>query len=165
MPTALKPGTTDYAMRGDRELVYTRILDAPRALVYSAFTEAEHLVRWMGLTPGSMKTPEHDFTVGGRYRWEFYGDDGELQVTISGEYKEIRANEYVLNTEQMEFGGQTTPEYPTDLTFSDAGDQTKVVGTVLFPDADAAKGALGSGMKDGMDVGFDRLDALLAELS
>ena len=165
MPAALTPGTTDYLMRSDRELVYTRVFDAPRPLVYSAFTEAEHLVNWMGLKPGSMKTPEHDFKVGGKYRWEFYGDDNEIQVTITGEFKEIRPNEYVLNTEQMEFGGQTTPEYPTDLTFSDEGDQTKVVGTVLFPAADAANGALGSGMKDGMDISFAHLDALLSKLS
>lgn len=164
MPTALKPGTTDYTMRGDRELIYTRVLDAPRPLVYSTFTEAEHLVNWMGLTPGSMKVPLHDFTVGGKYRWDFHGPDGEIQVTITGEFTEIIPNEYIQNTEMMEFGGQQTPEYPTSLTFSDEGDQTKVVGTVTFPDADAAKAAVASGMKDGMDAGFDHLDALLAKL-
>lgn len=165
MPTALTPGTTDYTMRGDRELVYTRILDAPRELVFSTFTEPEHLVKWMGPTPDGMKVPLHDFTVGGKYRWEFYGPEGDLQVTISGEFTEIIPNKYVLNTEMMQFGGQTTPEYPTSLTFSDENGQTKVVGSVVFPDADAAKAAVASGMKDGMDAGFDHLDALLAELT
>lgn len=162
MTVALAPGTTDYEMTSERELTYTRAFAAPRALVFSAFTEAEHLRNWMGPQEGGMKTPEHDFSVGGKYRWEFYGDAGELQVTISGMFTEITPGEYVVHTEKMEFGDVVTPEYPTSLAFSEEAGLTIVVGKILFPDADAAKAAGESGMKGGMDIGFNRLDGVLA---
>ena len=160
MPTALKPGTTDYKMRGDRELVYTRVFDAPRDVVFAMFTEAEHLPNWMGMEEDSMKIPELDLRVGGKYRCEWYRE-GDLQVLIRGEYTKIIPGEYVENSEIMEFGDVTTEPAQCSLTFTEDNGQTTVVGTILFPDAASAKGAVESGMKTGMDIGFGRLDALL----
>ena len=164
MATALKPGTTDYTMRGDRELVYTRVLDAPRDLAFAMFTEAEHLPNWMGMEGDVMKIPVLDLREGGKYRCEWYRDD-ELLVVILGEYTKIVPGEYVENTETMEFGETVTEPALCSLTFTEKDGQTTVVGTMIFPDADSAKAAVASGMKDGMDIGFDRLDALLAKLA
>lgn len=161
MPTALKPGTTEYTMRGDRELVYTRVLDAARDVAFSMFTEAEHLPNWMGMEGDVMKIPTLDLREGGKYRCEWYRD-GKLIVVISGEYTKIVHGEFIENSEIMEFGDTTTDPAVCTLTFTEENGQTTVVGTMLFGDADAAKAAVASGMKDGMDIGFDRLDGLLA---
>lgn len=164
MATALKPGTTDYKMRGERELVYTRVFAAPRDLVFAMFTEAKHLPNWLGMPEDTMEVVEQDLRVGGKYRWEFYrGED--LQVAIYGDFTEIVAGEFVAHNEVMEFGGTTTPATRCTLAFTEDDGLTTMVGTIEFPDSETAKMALDSGMKQGMDIGFDRLDTRLAALA
>lgn len=163
MTPAPAVGTTDYQWPTDTEFVYTRVFDAPAKLVYDAWTKPEHMVNWLGFEGDTMKVPVMDVRPGGDFRWEFYrGDSDELQVVIYGTYSEVREAEFIANTEIMEFGGMTTPSTDCTLTFSSQDGKTKVIGTVVYPDAESAKGARESGMTTGMDVGFDRLDALFA---
>ena len=75
-----EPGKTSFTTK--------RIVDAPRALVFDAFTKCEHLKRWMGPRSLTMASCETDLRVGGRYRFVFRGPDGS-EVGFSGEFREV----------------------------------------------------------------------------
>lgn len=164
MSTTPQHGTTSYEMRTDTELVYTRVFNAPREVVFAMFTEADHLTNWLGMPDDTMKVVEQDLREGGAFRWEFYRGD-ELQVTVRGDFVQLDQEEFIEHTEIMEFGGITTPAARCTQTFTEQNGQTTVVATIEFPDAESAKMALESGMKDGIDIGFGRLDAKLADRS
>jgi uncharacterized protein YndB with AHSA1/START domain len=165
MPVPTAPGTTDYEMTSDVDMQYTRVFAAPRQLVFDAWSNDKHVVNWMGMREQTMKVPQHDFRVGGQYRWEWYTAEGEHQVTVRGEFLEIVPNELIRNTEIMEFGEMVTPETNCGLHFTESRGLTTVVATVHFPNAETASAAMQSGMQTGIDIGFDRLDDLLAAQS
>jgi uncharacterized protein YndB with AHSA1/START domain len=84
-----EPGKTSFTTR--------RIVDAPRSLVFEAFTKCEHLERWMGPRNLTMVSCESDLRVGGRYRFVFRGPDGK-DVGFSGEFREIVAPSRIVRT-------------------------------------------------------------------
>src|SRR2546428_8059955 len=83
-------GTLKVTTPSSREIVLTRVFDAPRRLVFDAFTKPELLKRWFGPRGWSMAVCEVDLKVGGAFRFVLHGPDGK-EMGMRGVYKEIAA--------------------------------------------------------------------------
>jgi uncharacterized protein YndB with AHSA1/START domain len=158
MPTTAKLGTTTFTTPSDRELAMTRIFDAPRELVFEAFTSPEHVPHWM-LGPGgwTMTVCEIDLRPGGAWRFAWRHDDGS-EMELSGEYREIAPPARVVHTES--WGGDWRETINT-LTLSEEGGQTKMTHTILYPSMQARDAAMQTGMKEGVSLSFERLAGYL----
>ena len=162
MVTVARTGVTTYATPGEREIVITRVVDAPRRLVFQAFTNPAHVPKWLTGPEGmTMPVCEIDLRPGGRWRYVYRLPDGG-EMTLQGTFREVSPPERVVHTESW---GPEWPETVNTLVLTETGGQTTINITVLYPSAEARDAALQSGMKDGMDQGFARLDALLETLA
>src|ERR1700733_4780004 len=88
-------------MPSDREIVMTRVFDAPRRLVFEAWTKPEHLLQWFGPRSCQLVSCELDFRVGGSWRYILRGPDGKDMV-MRGVYQEIQAPERLVSTESFD---------------------------------------------------------------
>ena len=151
------------ATQGDRELVFTRAFNASRELVFDCMTKPELVKRWLLGPPGwTMPVCEIDLRVGGAFRYVWRNEDGR-DMGMGGVYREIVAPERIVNTELFDedwTGGETL----TTSTLSEAGGRTTLVTTVVYANEAARKGALVSGMTEGMEMGYARLDELLVKV-
>ncbi|MDX6375807.1 MAG: hypothetical protein QOE98_110 [Gaiellaceae bacterium] len=162
MATTSRTGVTTFTTPSDREIVATRVFDAPRELVFDAYTSPEHLPHWMtGPTGWTMPVCEVDLRPGGVWRFVWRKDDGS-EMEMTGVYDEVVRPERVVNTES--WGGDWADTLNT-LVLTETDGQTTMVSTSLYPSLEARDLALGSGMKEGMNISFDRLDAHLAAVS
>lgn len=142
------------------EALIVRSFAAPRRLVFDAYTKPELVTRWMLGPPGwTMPVCEIDLRPGGRFRWEWKGAEGQT-MGVSGVYKEVVAPERTVHTELFDedwTGGETL----VTTLFSESGRRTTVSMTVRYSST-AARDAAVSMMADGMEMGYQRLDAILA---
>jgi uncharacterized protein YndB with AHSA1/START domain len=147
----------------NREIVMTRLFNAPREIVYDCYTKPELLKRWMHGPDGwSLVVCENDLRVGGTFRWVWRGPNGE-DMGMGGVYREIVRPRRIVRTELFD-EDWTGGEVLGTLALSEQGGSTIVTTTMLFVSIEARDGALRSGLADGMGAGFDRLDILLASL-
>ncbi len=159
--TGPEVGVTQYTTPTDREVVITRVVDAPRKLVFAAWTDPKHVPQWLLGPPGwSSPKCEIDLRVGGTWRYVWRKSDG-VEMAMSGSYREVVPPERLVSTERW---GPEWPETVNTLVLTENSGRTTITMTVTYPSKDARDAALKTGMKDGMDHGFARLDALLATL-
>jgi uncharacterized protein YndB with AHSA1/START domain len=146
--------------QGDREIVMTRVFDAPRRLVFEAMTKPEHMKRWFGPHGWTCETLEIDFRVGGRWRTVLRGPDGQL-MGMSGVYQEISPPETFTSTEAFD-------DYPGEslntLSFVEQDGKTTFTVTVQYPSAEVRDIVLRSGMERGAGETYDRLADHLATM-
>ncbi|MGR4865311.1 SRPBCC family protein [Caulobacter sp. LARHSG274] len=151
------------AAQGDREVVLTRAFNAPRALVFDCITKPELVKRWMLGPPGwTMPVCEIDLRVGGRYRYVWRNAEGQ-EMGMGGVYREIAAPERIVSAELFDedwTGGETLAK----SELSEEGGRTILTTTVAYANETARQGALVSGMAEGMEMGYARLDGLLVEV-
>jgi uncharacterized protein YndB with AHSA1/START domain len=122
---------------GDRELTITRTFDAPRDLVFSAWTKPEHLMRWFAPNDFTVPSCEMDFRVGGKYRLCMRGFGRDHWV--HGEYREIVTPERIVWTGLLEHEGN---EMVTTVTFADLGARTRLtVHQTYSIETDSTRGA------------------------
>ena len=160
--TATESGTLIVTTPSDREVVATRVFDAPRELVWKAYTEPEHLQQWMlGPAGWTMPVCEMDLRPGGAYRFVWRKEDG-TEMTITGTVREVEAPERMVSTE--EWGGDW-PEALNTIDFAEDDGRTTLTTTIVYPSKEARDAALGTGMTDGMSASYDNLEALLRRLS
>jgi uncharacterized protein YndB with AHSA1/START domain len=153
--------TLDVATPTDLTIVLTRDFDAPRELVFSAHTDSRHLPHWMlGPEGWTMPICEIDLRPGGAWRCIWRGEDG-TEMAITGVYLEVDPPARVVHTET--WGGDWA-ETQNTLEFVEVDGRTTLTSTMLFPTREARDAALGTGMNDGVAVGFARLDAYLSSL-
>lgn len=156
-----EPRTLTLTTPSDREIVITRIVDAPRHLVFEAWTSPKHLPHWMLGPPGwTMPVCEVDLRPGGKWHFVWRKSDG-TEMEMVGVYKEVIPPERVVSTESW---GPDWPETINTLTLTEEGGQTRVTNRVLYPSEEARDAALKTGMKEGMDQSFNTLDEYLASL-
>lgn len=145
----------------DREISMTRIFNAPRRLVFEAYTRPYLLSRWLlGPEGWTMPVCEIDLAVGGRYRYVWRHKDGR-EMAMGGVYREIVVPERLVTTELFDedwTGGETL----STLMLLEQGGMTTMTTTVLYASQQARDGALRSGMTDGLETGYSRLDEVLA---
>ena len=166
MATTNSAGATKNKMEittpTDLEIVMTRVFDAPRRLVWEAFTNPEHVPHWMTGPEGwTMPVCEIDLRPGGAWHFVWRKDDG-VEMAMTGEYREVVPPERVVHTEVW---GGDWPETLNTLILSEEDGKTTATTTVRYPSKEARDAALGTGMKDGASVSFDRLAEYLRTMA
>jgi uncharacterized protein YndB with AHSA1/START domain len=157
------PGNLTVEAKGEREVLITRAFNAPRVLVFNAHSKPELVRQWLlGPSGWTMPVCEIDFRVGGRYRYVWRHDDGR-EMSLSGVHREILKPERIVATELFD-EDWTGGEAITTTTFGEKSGKTLLTVMVLYSSREARDGALRSGMTDGMEFGYQRLDRLLTGL-
>lgn len=148
---------------GDREIVVTRVFDAPRKLVWEAMTRPELIKRWLFGPPGwTMVVCEDDARVGGTYHWAWRGPDG-AELAMRGVYREVVPPERIVRTETFEVGcAPQAGEQLGTMILTEEGGKTRLKISILYPSKEARDALLASGMEHGMAAGYNRLEELLA---
>ena len=146
---------------GDREVVVTRNFDAPRQLVWDAYTKTELLKRWLTGPPGwSFAVCEVDLRVGGKYRWVWRGPDG-TEMGMGGVHKEVVPPERLVCTQLFD-QDWTGGEAVGTMVFTEQGGKTTMTNTIRYATPEARAAVLKTPMEMGMAMGYDRLDDVLA---
>jgi uncharacterized protein YndB with AHSA1/START domain len=156
-----KVGSLTVTTPGDREIVLTRVFDAPRQLVFDALTRPELVKRWLTGAPGwSMVVCEIDLKVGGAYRYVWRGPDG-AEMGMGGVYREIVAPERIVSTEAFD-----QPWYPGEAVgtavLTEQDGKTTLTTTVRYESKEARDAVLRTPMAEGVAAGYDRLAELLS---
>ncbi len=151
-------GTLKVTTPSDREIVLTRVFDAPRNLVWDAFTKADLLKRWFGPRGWSLVVCEVDLKVGGGFRFVLRGPDGR-DMGMRGVYREIVPPERSVHMESFD-------DYPGESqvtgVFIEQGGKTTLTATVLYPSKEVCDAVIKSGMEHGAAESYDKLAELLA---
>jgi uncharacterized protein YndB with AHSA1/START domain len=157
--TALKVTTPS-----DREAVITRVVDAPRGMVFDAHTKPELVQRWLLGPPGwTMPTCEIDLRVGGKYRYEWRHSDGQSMGMV-GTFTEIVRPSRIVATQLFDqdwTGGETI--VATDIV--EKNGKSTITTTVRYSSREARDAALQTGMASGMEMGYERLEEMLKEVA
>lgn len=153
----------DIATPSDVEIVITRAFDAPRAVVWDAWTKPEHVSKWLLGPPGwTMPVCEIDLRAGGTWRYMWRKDDGGAEdFGMHGEYLEVEAPERVVFTER--WGAELPPTHNT-VAFTESDGVTTTTMTIVYASKDLRDMALNSGMTGGIATSYERLDEQLAAL-
>lgn len=145
----------------DREIALTRVFDAPRRLVFEAFTTPALLKRWLGVHGDwSLAVCEIDLRVGGRYRYVWRRPDG-TEMGMGGVYREIVKPERIVATEKFDQSWYPGEAVGTILLLEHDG-RTTLTETIRYESRDARDAVLRSPMEQGVAAGFDKLADLLA---
>jgi uncharacterized protein YndB with AHSA1/START domain len=143
----------------ERELVMTRVFDAPRRLVFDALTEPELLQRWYAPRGWSWVVCEVDLRVGGAWRFVTRQPEGK-EIGQRGVYREIVPPERLVNTESWEDWNPGELLITTALV--EQGGKTTLTSTMLFPSQEVRNTLLESGMTTGAEETYDKLAEYLA---
>jgi uncharacterized protein YndB with AHSA1/START domain len=157
-------GTLKVTTPTEREIAMTRVFDAPRDLVFDAYTKPDLVKRWLGVHGGwSWAVCEIDLRVGGRYRYVWRGPNGE-EMGMGGVFREVVRPERIVATEAFDQAW-----YPGEAVSTAAmiqqGSKTTLTLTVRYESREARDAVLKSPMEQGVAAGFDKLEALLASTS
>src|SRR5712691_7971680 len=142
----------------ERQIVMTRVFDAPRRLVFEAMTKPEHLVRWFGPHGWTLAVCQIDFRPGGAWRFVLRGPDGR-DMGMRGVYQEITPPERFVSTESFD-------DYPGEslntLILSEKDGKTTFTITVRYASQEIRDTVIKSGMEHGAAECYDKLAEMLA---
>lgn len=163
----MKPA--EASLPSETEVLVKRSFDAPVNLVWRAYMEPDLMRRWCSGTPGwSMPVCEMDMRVGGAYRWRWRNDENGQEFGFYGEVLDITPNDKIVHTQVFdpgdlgfEMGGE--PSIVT-VTFDEADGITNVSTTIKYASKADRDEAVATGMTDGMEISYQRLDGVLAEI-
>ena len=142
----------------DEQIQITRDFDAPRHLVYKAWTTPELVKRWWNAKRGEVTVAEIDLREGGRWRYAMVTPDG-MEVAFHGVYREIVPDERLVTTEVYEMPGASDDDAPlNEVTFAEAAGRTTLTILVLCGTRELRDMIIGSGMEAGMQEGMDLLE-------
>jgi uncharacterized protein YndB with AHSA1/START domain len=156
--------TAKVTLPTDEEILITREFDAPKHLVYKAWTTPELVSRWWPGRRGEMKSAEIDLRVGGTWRYVMVASSGH-EVGFHGEYREIVPNERILNTEVYEGvpGGDDDPAINL-VTFTEVDGRTTLSLLARVSSKEVRDMIIDSGMETGMQEGWDLLEEIAISL-
>ena len=165
MKTAVKKtGKLQVTTPSDREIAMTRVFDAPRSLVFEAYTTPELLKRWLGVHQGwSLAVCEIDLRVGGTYRYVWRGPDG-TEMGMRGVYREVKPPERIVATEAFDQSWYPGEAVGT-ITLVEQGGRTTLTMTVRYESREARDAVLKSPMDQGVAAGFDQLAEVLTTMT
>jgi uncharacterized protein YndB with AHSA1/START domain len=160
---SIGPARLSVTTPSDREIAMARTFNAPRELLFRAYTTPELLKRWLyGPEDWRLIDCEIDLKVGGAIRWVWRHQNGG-SMGLRGVYREIATPGKLVFTQLFDddwTGGETL----VTMTFIENAGKTTVTQSILYSSKSARDGALKSGMEEGMAVGYDRLESLLPSL-
>jgi uncharacterized protein YndB with AHSA1/START domain len=149
---------------GDRELVITRVFDAPRAMVFQALTTPELVKQWLlGPKGWTMPICEIDLRVGGAYRYLWRREKDGFEMGMGGFYREIVVPERVVTTEKFDEAWYPGEAVGTIVLVEQVGKTTLTL-TIAYESRQARDAVLKSPMEEGVAAGYDRLADLLISL-
>ena len=149
---------------GDRELVITRVFDAPRAMVFQALTTPELVKQWLlGPKGWTMPICQIDLRVGGAYRYVWRREKDGFQMGMGGFYREIVVPERVVTTEKFDEAWYPGEAVGTIVLVEQVGKTTLTL-TIAYESRQARDAVLKSPMEEGVAAGYDRLEDLLISL-
>ena len=151
--------TTSVTTPSDTEIRMERLFDAPRELVWEAYTDPDLLAQWLGPHDGTMSVEHMDLRPGGTYRWIHRTSDGG-EHGFSGEYRVVEAPSVLESTFKYDPVDEVSIDR-LELEELDGG-RTRLVASSTFSSKEARDGMLQSGMEKGVNEGYDKLDELLA---
>lgn len=158
MATANETGTTVFTTPSDKEVAMSRVFDAPRRLVWEAHTNPKHVSQWLLGPPGwTMPVCEIDLRPGGTWRFVWRKSKGE-EMEMQGVYREVNPPERLVSTERW---GPEWPETINTLVLTEKNGKTTLTQTVLYASKEARDAALETGMKEGANQSYDRLEAYI----
>jgi uncharacterized protein YndB with AHSA1/START domain len=146
----------------DREIVLTRLFDAPRRLVFDAMTKPEHVRRWWGCLDERYSVPVCEIDLRPSGAWRFVGRGPQGEFAFHGVYREIAAPDRLVFTEIYE----PFPDVESVVTsvFTEEGGKTRLTVTCLYPSVEVRDSVLETGMTRGAAISYDRLEDLVREL-
>jgi uncharacterized protein YndB with AHSA1/START domain len=154
-------GNVIVTTSSEREIVVTRVFNAPRRLVFEAWTNPKYLPHWMlGPEGWTMPVCEIDLRPGGGWHFVWRQSNG-TEMEMRGVYREITPPERLVTSESW---GGDWPETVNTLVLREENGKTTMTLTILYPSKEAREAALKTGMKEGMAHSFDRLESHLASL-
>jgi uncharacterized protein YndB with AHSA1/START domain len=157
-------GTATVTLPADEQILITREFDAPRHLVYKAWTTPELIKQWWSGHRGAVTSAEIDLRVGGTWRYVMIATGG-LEVAFHGEYREIVENERIVTTEVYEGvpGGDDDPVVNV-ITFTEIDGRTRLELLSQCPSREVRDMIIDSGMEGGMQEAMDKLERVAISL-
>jgi uncharacterized protein YndB with AHSA1/START domain len=156
--------TMQVTTPSEREIAMTRVFDAPRRLVFDAWTKPALLKRWLGVRGGwSLDVCEIDLRVGGAYRYVWRSAKGK-EMGMGGVYREIVRPQRIVATEVFDnpwYEGEAV----STTVLEEQGGQTTVTITARYASQEVRDGVLESGMTRGVDESYDKLAEVLASMA
>ncbi len=159
------PAAADLRPPEDAIIVISRVVDAPRELVFQAFTDPRHLSQFWGPKWTTAPRCEVDLRVGGGFRVDMVGPDGTIYPCI-GIYREIVPPERIVyagtGNDDEPCGGGLPPRSLVTMTFAAEGHRTKITIHTRLGSYAAREAAIAGGFSAGWNDALDRLEAVLA---
>ena len=146
----------------DKQILIEREFDAPKELVYKAYTTPELIKRWWAGKRGEVTLVEVDLRVGGGWRYVMNASSGDFEVGFHGEYREIVPNERLVSTEVYE--GMPDAEALDTLTLTEENGRTTLSILVEHQTQEHRDGHIESGMEGGMQESMDALEEVAKSL-
>jgi uncharacterized protein YndB with AHSA1/START domain len=157
-------GTATVELPTDEQILITREFDAPKHLVFRAYTTPELVKRWWSGQKGEVTIAEIDLRVGGKWRHVMVASEG-FEVAFHGEYQEIVPDERLVSTEIYEIPDQgDSPPTVNTATFTEADGRTTLTVLVECPSKELRDTIIDSGMESGMQESYDALERVAASL-
>jgi len=160
---------TQVILPSDHEVKVIRAFNAPRELVYKAYTTPELLQRWLLGPPGwTMPVCEMDVRVGGTYRWRWRSIENGQEFGFHGEYRIVEPARRLVHTEHYDpgdVGGNMGNGALITVEFTETDGVTTMSTLMDYYTKEALDAAMATGMTDGMDMTYQRLDELLPEFA
>ncbi len=160
--TVTSSGTAKVTLPTDDQILITREFDAPKELVFKAWTTPELVKRWWHANRGEVTHAEIDLRVGGTWRSVMVTPEG-FEVGFHGEYREIVPNERIVSTEVYE-GVPGNDGTLNTLTLTEAGGRTTMTVLVQAPSKEVRDAIIDSGMEAGMQDALDLLEQVAISL-
>jgi uncharacterized protein YndB with AHSA1/START domain len=161
---AASSASAKVTLPADDQILIIREFDAPKHLVYRAYTEPDLIRRWWAGQRGEMTSAEVDLRVGGRWRYVMTASGG-FEVAFHGEFREIVPNERLVTTEVYEMPGAGDEGAPLDeVTFTETGGRTTLTILMLCHTQELRDMIMGSGMETGMQEGMDLMEEVARSL-
>jgi len=160
MESVTSSGSAKVTLPTDEEILITREFDAPRHLVYKAWTTPELVMRWWSGHRGAMKIADIDLRVGGTWRYVMVANEG-FEVAFHGEYREIVPDERIVTTEVYEGMPEVGEPALNTVTFTEADGRT----TLELLQTVSSKELRDMIIETGMEVGVQEQMDVLEELA
>ncbi len=154
-------GTAVVTLPTETQILITREFDAPKDLVYKAYTTPELIERWWSGKRGTVTGVEIDLRVGGTWRYVMMANEG-FEVAFHGEFREIVPNERIVSTEVYE--GMPEAEAVNAATFTEVDGRTKLTILVQHASREHRDAHIESGMEAGMQDAMDLLEQVAVSL-
>ena len=154
-------GTATVTLPTDEQILITREFDAPKELVYKAWTTPELVRRWWTARRGAMTVAEIDLRVGGKWRYVMVATGG-FEVAFHGEYRELVPNERIVTTEVFE--GMPDAQAVDTVTLTEVDGRTTLTVLVQHTSIEDRDAHINSGMEDGMQEAMDALERVAVSL-